>query len=154
MATTAAAYSVRRNKLSGRSSVHFVCDGCKADVNCPLGDAGTIQQCPMCHHPFRVPGEAELAVERRAEERKAEETKRDAIARSEESRRKSAIGAAAMLRASTVAAQKNGRTPRTWSLSITGLLMFFVGAVLSLFGAFADSSVAGSSAACGCGGAS
>lgn len=71
-------YEVRKSLL-GRWEVRFQCANCKSETINPIEDAGTIEPCPSCGVPQRIPGskaKEELAAARKAEQQIAEARER------------------------------------------------------------------------------
>jgi len=134
MPVPAAAYTIKRNKLTARGTVHFPCPACAADLNAPLEEAGMQQHCPECGRPFAVPGVEDREADRQArarEEAEAERRKADAQAERErrqkaadEARRIHEINAArAVARAKEVAAAAIRKRPITHGFFILGSLL-------------------------------
>ncbi len=131
-----AAYTVKRSR------VFFTCDHCKADVNCPLSDAGSAQNCPECRAVFRVPGEAEAAIERQESDRRLAKKHEAEAAELRANQRQAAANAAVLVRSASRGASHGARSsPRTWSLSLLGLLLLFVGLTGLGFALFMSTSV-------------
>lgn len=58
--------TIKRNWL-GKLKVHYHCPFCNAELASPSEEAGRIFPCPTCQKEFKVPGEAELERQRKAE---------------------------------------------------------------------------------------
>src|SRR5687768_9568069 len=84
-------YRVRRDWLR-RMIVYFTCERCRVDLQSPLDEAGSQQNCPTCQHPFLTPGiEALEAIRYQAHLKQAERAKlrlwKDKNRREEKARR-------------------------------------------------------------------
>lgn len=57
-------YSIHENFL-GKRIVSYKCPTCGADLESPLSEAGSMQECPFCHAGFYSPGVDEKKAEDR-----------------------------------------------------------------------------------------
>lgn len=131
-------YTVKRGKLTGKSTVHFNCGKCGATLEAPLNEAGDNDRCPECQSSFIVPGEAERRAEREKElaDERAEEEERKANEVRDAELTANAERLNQLHKEKTAA--KKRRASRTRGLMTLGFVLGVLGLVLLLRGLLMD----------------
>ena len=141
MPTATAPYTVKKHKLTGKSTVHFSCAKCGATLNAPLEDAGAAQSCPECKCGIRVPGVSERMVQEAEDRASAAVAAREKADRDAESHRRQSAAASAAI-ATAVAERKKPPAPATFGMFVLGALLLLFGVVVTVSGMNMDTTIA------------